>query len=172
MVRSGNIAATPRTAGWRPSILVVDDYPSMLEWLTRRLQIGQMNVLTASTGEDAVAIALREKPDLALIDYRLPGIDGVETADAIRATGVVLPWILFSGIQDYEAMFKATQHGALGVVWSPFDPHTVAREALDTLAKGAESDWSRLLRIERIPRPETTARCTAWWVLKACPSPR
>lgn len=142
----------------------------MLEWMTRRLQIGGMDVLPASTGEDAVAKALREKPDLALIDYRLPGIDGVATADAIRIGGVVMPWILFSAIEDSEAAFKAGQHGALGVVWTPFDVHAVAKEALDTLKRRRESEWSRLLLGERLLRPETTAACAAWWILKACAS--
>ena len=142
----------------------------MLEWMVRRLQIAGMNVLAASTGEDAVAKALRENPDLALIDYRLPGIDGVATADAIRAGGVVVPWILFSAIQDSQAAFKAGQHGALSVVWTPFDVHAVARQALDTLKARRQSDWSRLLLGERLPRPETTAACAAWWILRACAS--
>lgn len=170
MVRPGKVAATPPGPRRRPSVLVVDDYPATLEWMTRRLRLAEIAVHPALSGEEAVSIALRERLDLALIDYRLPGIDGVETAAAIWKSGVRLPWILFSGVQDYHAAFKAGQHGALDVVWIPFDVYAVARRALDALASGPSVDWSRLVQGSRLPEPGTTIACAAWWILRACAS--
>ena len=121
MVRSGGVAARRSIPVRRPRVLVVDDYPSVREWMTRRLRLAEIDVLDAATGEDAVAIARREKLDLALIDYRLPGINGVETAVAIQQAGVSLPWILFSGTEHERAGRLAVQNGALRVLWGQFD---------------------------------------------------
>jgi CheY-like chemotaxis protein len=165
MVRFGDV-----TRRHIPSVLVVDDYPSVREWMTRRLRLGDIDVVAASTGEEALDLAVRYRPDLAFIDFRLPQMSGVEAAVAIQKAGVSLPWILFSASQSDQAAFSAGQHGALRVVWTPFDVYGVAREALNALEHGRVTDWLRLRHAGSLSQPGTTMGCAAWWILKACES--
>ena len=169
MVRSrGPASGKPPHAGH--SVLVVDDYPSVLEWLTRRLQLDNLRVYAASTGEAALTIAMREQPDLALIDYKLPGMNGIETAAAIRSGGLQIPWILFSAAENEGAQMEARRLGASAVVWSPFDPCAVVRDTINRERARRTAEWSRLLGARRLPQPGTTAGRGAWWILVVCAS--
>ncbi len=172
MVRPGLAENRSSTRTRRPSVLVVDDYESVREWMTRRLRFGEIEVHAAATGEDAIAIARREKLDLALIDYRLPGLNGVETASAIHELGISLPWVLFSSLEDPQAAESAAQRGALRAVWTPFDVYDVVRDALEVIARRRAADWARLLDSHRLPEPGTTLDYAAWWILQACTSDR
>ena len=170
MVRSRGVTGRPSTPAKRPRVLVVDDYPAVRESMTRRLHLGEIDALDAATGEAAVAIARREKLDLALIDYRLPGINGVETAMAIQEAGVSLPWILFSGMEDDRAGHHAVQNGALRVLWGQFDVYAEVRKTLDAVDKRRSDEWSRLLHAYRLEEPGTTIGFAACWILVACSS--
>jgi CheY-like chemotaxis protein len=139
--------------------------------MARRLHLGEIDALDTATGEDAVAIARREKLDLALIDYRLPGINGVETAVAIQQAGVSLPWILFSGTEDDRAGRLAVQNGALRVLWGQFDVYAEVRTALEAIGARRTDEWARLLQAPRLEEPGTTIGYAAWWILLACGSP-
>jgi DNA-binding response OmpR family regulator len=152
-------------------VLVVDDHPTVREWMTRRLHLADVDALDAATGEDGVAIARREKLDLALIDYRLPGINGVETAVAIQQAGVSLPWILFSGTEDERAGRLAVQNGAVCVLWGQFDLYAEVRKALDLVDRRRADEWVRLLQARSLEEPGTTIGYAAWWILLACASP-
>lgn len=156
----------------RSAVLVVDDYPATLESISRLLRTANHRVYEASTGEDAVRIAIREKPDLALIDYHLPGMNGVEAAAAIRKAGLEIPWVLFSGDVNlsHRATFEAARLGAVNVVSSPFDPRPIVSEMLTEFETGAVSHWNRLREARRLPEPGTTAGLAAWWILVVCAS--
>lgn len=171
MPHSRDVTVRSLAAERRPRVLVVDDYGSVREWMTRRLHLADIDVLDASTGESAVAIARHERLDLALIDYHLSGINGVETAVSIQRCGVHLPWVLFSGAENDQAAGEAMQHGAIRVVWSPFDVCAVAREALDAVKSRRLAAWSRLRHADRLEEPRTTIGYAAWWILRACTSP-
>lgn len=67
-------------------ILLVDDEPDILEFVGYNLKKEGFQVHSASNGEDAVALAKQHKPHLILLDVMMPGMDGIETCDAIRAT--------------------------------------------------------------------------------------
>ncbi|MFH1394637.1 MAG: response regulator [Candidatus Omnitrophota bacterium] len=66
------------------TILVVDDEKDVLELLATKLTIANYNVLTADNGLDALTIAKAEKPDLIILDILMPGMDGAETAEALK----------------------------------------------------------------------------------------
>ena len=67
------------------TVLAVDDEPANLDLLSRRLAALGCGVLRASSGEQALAIAEREHPDLILLDVMMPGIDGWETCRRLKA---------------------------------------------------------------------------------------
>jgi two-component system alkaline phosphatase synthesis response regulator PhoP len=65
-------------------ILIVDDEPDILEFLTYNLKREGFNVFQASTGREAIEIARKQVPDLILLDIMLPEMDGIETCEEIR----------------------------------------------------------------------------------------
>lgn len=65
-------------------VLVVDDEPDQLELLVTLLRRSGCDVIGATTGEQALQRAAAVTPELAVIDLRLPGIDGLVVADALR----------------------------------------------------------------------------------------
>jgi two-component system alkaline phosphatase synthesis response regulator PhoP len=65
-------------------ILLVDDEPDILEFLSYNLKRENYEVLTALNGKDAIAIAKAAKPDLIVLDVMMPEMDGIETCRQIR----------------------------------------------------------------------------------------
>lgn len=66
------------------TILVVEDEKNLLEAIKRKLEKENVNVLTAETGEEALAMLEKQKPDLVWLDILLPGINGLEVLRNIR----------------------------------------------------------------------------------------
>jgi two-component system, OmpR family, response regulator MprA len=68
----------------RPSVLIVDDEPQIIEFLQLGFAYEGFQVFTAMTGIDAVQAALARQPDLVILDIMLPGYDGLEVTRQIR----------------------------------------------------------------------------------------
>lgn len=68
------------------TILIVDDHRAFREMLRSFIEkeFKEVEIKEAATGEEGVQVAISEKPDISLIDIRLPGIDGIETARQIK----------------------------------------------------------------------------------------
>ncbi|GAA3448058.1 response regulator [Planomonospora venezuelensis] len=69
----------------QPRVLVIDDEQDVLDLMTRHLGGLGCEVRTAGTGELGLSLAIRDPPDLIVLDVRLPGVDGREVARALRA---------------------------------------------------------------------------------------
>jgi two-component system cell cycle response regulator DivK len=86
-------------------------------------------VLEARTGEDGVEIALREEPDLIIMDIQLPGIDGIETARRIKKSATkqmpIVALTSYAMTGDREAVLAA---GCAGYIEKPIDPNTFINE--------------------------------------------
>lgn len=67
------------------TILLVDDEKDILEFVSYNLKKEGFNVLTSNNGEDAIKIAKKDVPQLILLDVMMPGMDGIETCDRLRA---------------------------------------------------------------------------------------
>ncbi len=65
-------------------ILLVDDEPDILEFVGYNLKKEGFQVITANNGSLGLELAIKEKPHLILLDVMMPGMDGIETCDAIR----------------------------------------------------------------------------------------
>jgi DNA-binding response OmpR family regulator len=79
------------------NILVADDDPGIRNFLRRGLQLEGYDVMEADSGVAAVKIAGDSKPNLVILDWMMPGLDGPETLRQIRATGATMPIIFLTG---------------------------------------------------------------------------
>lgn len=100
-------------------VLVVDDDRLVLAALAEGLRAAGYRVTGAASGEDALAAAGRDVPDLALLDVRMPGLSGIELGARLREVGV--PFLYLSAYGDREAVDDALDKGALGYLVKPLD---------------------------------------------------
>ncbi|HUF82683.1 MAG TPA: response regulator, partial [Burkholderiales bacterium] len=97
----------------------MDDDRLVLAALAEGLRAAGYRVTGAAGGEDALAIAGRGAPDLALIDVRMPGMSGIELGARLREAGV--PFLYLSAYGDDDVVRQAVEEGALGYLVKPLD---------------------------------------------------
>ena len=102
-----------------PSILIVDDEPSILQSLGGLLNDEGFEVITASNGYEALKIIDKESPDLVLLDIWMPGIDGIETLKEIKKDNPFIQVIIITGHGTIETAVKATKLGAYDLIEKP-----------------------------------------------------
>ena len=78
-------------------ILIADDDPGIRSFLRRGLRLEGYGVIEADSGEVAVRLTREAKPDLVILDWMMPGIDGPEALRQIRASGSSIPIVFFTG---------------------------------------------------------------------------
>jgi two-component system KDP operon response regulator KdpE len=100
-------------------VLVVDDEPPILRALATNLRARGYAVDLAPTGEDALQLAARHRPDVVILDLGLPGISGVEVIDGLRGWTAV-PIIVLSARGAEQDKVAALDAGADDYVTKPF----------------------------------------------------
>ncbi len=100
-------------------LLAIDDEPQILTALVRGFGRVGHEVLVAQTGEDGLVAAASARPDLVLLDLRLPGSDGIEVVRRLRSWTFV-PIVLLSGVGTERSRIAALDAGADDFVDKPF----------------------------------------------------
>lgn len=99
-------------------ILVADDDRLVLATLSASLKEAGYETLEANDGVEAVELCERHRPDLAILDIRMPNMDGIEAASKLQEiTGT--PFIILSAYSDQDLVDRATDLGALGYLVKP-----------------------------------------------------
>ncbi len=111
------MAADPAT------ILVVDDEPFNRDLLEQELGDAGYRTVSASSGDQAVALALETRPDLILLDVMMDGIDGYETCSRLKAGEATraIPVIFLTALTDTFEKVRAFRTGAVDYINKPFD---------------------------------------------------
>ena len=96
--------------------MVVDDHPFFRDGISRGLSLDPRIEVVGEAGDGRKALDLigQEQPDVALVDYQMPGLDGVEVLRALRRDGVPTRVLLVSAITDGAIVFAAIEQGAAG----------------------------------------------------------
>jgi two-component system, NtrC family, nitrogen regulation response regulator NtrX len=102
-----------------PSLLIVDDEPSILQSLGGLLSDEGFEVTTAANGYEALKTIDAESPDLVLLDIWMPGIDGIETLKEIKKENPNIQVIIITGHGTIETAVKATKLGAFDLIEKP-----------------------------------------------------
>lgn len=101
-------------------ILVVDDEPRYVRAIQVNLEARGFEVITAGDGQTAINLAAKEKPDLILLDIRMPQLDGYETIRRIRSFSQV-PVIMLTALSEPMNKVKGLDLGADDYVTKPFN---------------------------------------------------
>jgi two-component system response regulator PilR (NtrC family) len=101
-------------------LLVVDDEQSMREWLTIALSQDGFEVESAATGEEALKVLERTPADLALVDLRMPGLDGLETLRRIKQVDETASVVIMTAYATAETAVQALKEGAYDYIIKPF----------------------------------------------------
>ena len=123
-------------------ILLVDDDPEIHDLVSGILKVRHVELLSAMNGVQAIEIALRDSPDLILLDYSLPGANGLEILKALRSSGVPdsVPIIFITGNDSHKILTDCFRAGAADYIRKPFCiPELLARV-------GSVLDRMRILR--------------------------
>jgi DNA-binding NtrC family response regulator len=114
----------------RPSILVVDDEPSMLLYTRTLLETENYLVDTASSGEEAIKKVQVKRPDLMLLDMSMPRMDGLRTIQACKKIVPDQRIVMVSCVADTSTVVQAMRLGALDYLTKP-----VYKAELDAVVK-------------------------------------
>ncbi len=128
-------------------ILVVDDEPNMLHMLSFILKQDGFEPVCAQTAKEALDLATRSDFDFILSDVRMPGMDGIQLLEQLRAHGVDVIVILMSAYGNTELALEAMRKGAYDYISKPFKTD----EVVLTLRKAAERERLRreVVRLKR-----------------------
>ncbi len=128
-------------------ILVVDDEQSIRTIVEFALKDAGFEVLTAGRGDDALALVEREPVDLVVLDVMLPGIDGLEVCQKIRAERSV-PIIMLSARGEELDKVLGLELGADDYVTKPFSPRELVSRVKANLRRGRmDTDVEEPLRV-------------------------
>ena len=120
----------------KPMILAVDDMPINQALLRSQLRFSDYDLITASSGMEALAMIEEQHPDVVLLDIMMPEMDGFETLEKIRENPQTknLPVFMLTSLSEFEHQAHATMSGATGYLTKPLVTSQLL-EVLDELFK-------------------------------------
>lgn len=131
------------------TVLVVEDEEDILELVAYNLEQSGLRVLKARDGEEAVAVVLRERPDLVVLDIMLPKMDGKEVCRRIRQNEQTrtTPVIMLTALADEVDRIVGFELGADDYLPKPFSPKELVLRARAVLRRREQGREGRgLLR--------------------------
>ena len=115
---SGSTRPRAGSDGQQSTVLVVDDDTSILDTVSSILSGEGYDVVSAATGEEALAAVARKQPLLILLDMRMPIMDGWAVARALREQGISVPIVVMTAAESAKRW--ADEVGAEGYLAKPF----------------------------------------------------
>ena len=149
-----------------PSILIVDDEPSILKSLGGLLSDEGFDVLTASNGYQALKVTDSESPDLVLLDIWMPGIDGIETLKQIKKENPFIPVVIITGHGTIETAVKAIKLGAFDLIEKPLSIDKIIVTINNALNFRRLEEENRYLRKKTIEKHSITGNSSTTAALK------
>lgn len=137
--------AEPPIPPHRDIVLVVDDSPDTLSFLTEAIERSGATVLVAVAGDLALALVDEITPDVILLDAMMPGMDGFETCRRLKAkphlSGV--PVIFMTGLSETEHIVKGLSAGGIDYVTKPIAPDEILARIRVHLASARAAQSAR-----------------------------
>ncbi len=116
-------------------LLIVDDELDVREFAANFFRKRKIEVITASNGQEALALFENKKPDLILLDIKMEGMDGIEVLRYIREKDKIIPIVMVTGKepQEDEALKRCKELGVLDYIHKPLELDELERVVLSVL---------------------------------------
>jgi DNA-binding response OmpR family regulator len=102
-----------------PKLLVVDDEHDICDFVKNFFEERGFLVFTALSGEDALAFAKKDRPDIVLLDIKMKGMDGIATLKHLKELDKTLKIIMVTALEDQDKMNEACKLGACEYITKP-----------------------------------------------------
>lgn len=124
----------------KPKILVVDDEKNIRESVVRYLKLDEIQGIAAENGFSARRLLENETFDAAVIDLKMPGMNGLELLQWIQTEGLSIPVIMISAFGEIQDAVEAMKSGAKDYIVKPFDPEELVIRLKRLLEEQANKD--------------------------------
>ena len=101
-------------------ILVIDDEAGIRDSMRRTLEYQGYQFVGAATGQEGLALIERDPPDLVFLDIKMPGMDGLEVLERIKAVNPGVPVVMVSGHGTAQNGIRGPRQRCLGFIEKPF----------------------------------------------------
>ena len=101
------------------NLLIVDDEEQFLESISKSLKVRDFNVIAVNRGEKAIEAARKNPIDVALVDLKMPGINGEDTLKALKAEHQWMEVIILTGHGTIDSAVECTKSGAYSYLQKP-----------------------------------------------------
>jgi DNA-binding NtrC family response regulator len=140
-------------------LLMVDDEVKFLESISKRLALKNFDVTMAATGKEAIESAEKGFFDVAVVDFQMPGMDGVQVLNALKERHKYLEIIMLTGHATVDSAVECTKLGAFKYLEKPYNFEKlveVIQEAYEArLKKKFEHNKKRREEIEKLSLRES-----------------
>lgn len=125
-------------------IVIADDDPTIINLVSLRLSLAKYDVLSASSGPEALDLIRKTEPVAVILDVRMPGGGGMAALDAIKADPATsnLPVMMLTGERNPDTVMTAMGAGANDYMVKPFNPDRLL-ERVTRLVKSSAMIWSK-----------------------------
>lgn len=126
----------------RPTILLVDDCVAERD-LYETVLASEFDVVTASRGLDALALAAIVRPDVVVLDVMMPGLNGWETCSLLKADAVTAgtPVVMLTGADDRNLVERARAVGAVGLETKPCPAERLVNRIRSAMGIRGKAVW-------------------------------
>lgn len=140
----------------RASVLVIEDEPTIIEFLRTGLTYEGYRVLVATDGNSGIDLARKNRVDIIILDIMLPDIDGFRVCQMLRSGGITVPIIMLTAKKDVSDHVKGLDLGADDYMTKPFSfDELLARIRAQLRRSGRVTESSRLQAADIILDLET-----------------
>lgn len=134
-------------------VLLVDDEREFIEILSQRLKTRGLQVKAVTSGKEALVIIEDQNIDVAVVDFAMPGINGIETLKQIKEKRPDIEVIMLTGQGTIQSGIEAMKHGAIDYLEKPVDLsilmekiHFAKKQRVLTLEKKSADDVKNILK--------------------------
>jgi two-component system, NtrC family, nitrogen regulation response regulator NtrX len=131
----------------KPRILVIDDEAAIRDSLRMILEYENYGFMGAASGQEGIATVQRDRPDLVLLDIKMPGMDGLEVLRKLHALDDTLPVVMISGHGNTATAVEAMKAGAIDYLDKPLSSERVIVTMQNALKRHELSQENRELKL-------------------------
>src|SRR5215216_1251846 len=131
----------------KPRILVIDDEAAIRDSLRMILEYEDYQFAGAASGQEGLALVQRDRPDLVLLDIKMPGMDGMEVLRKLHAMDETLPVVMISGHGTTATAVEAIRSGAVDFLDKPLSSERVIVTLQNTLRQSELRSENRELKL-------------------------